>query len=470
MMENGSRADRIAARIRASIDAGQLPAGSRLASVRAAAREYGVSKNTVVEAYDRLVATGHIEARRGSGFYVARPVRHPASAPPPHFTEAIDLVSLLREQLNQHYEVRAGDGRPPVSWMETSELGRYLRRGNRQGVEADDFEYGHPRGYPPLRETIARTLTERAINAGAEQVLLTFGANHALDLLVRHFVTPGETVLVETPGYYPLFGKLRLHRAAMAGVPRGHDGPDPAALEAAIQRHRPRLMFVQPLAHNPTGTSMSLAAMHRLLRIAERHDLILIEDDPFADLIPHVTPRLAALDGLQRVIYLGTFSKTLSAGLRSGYIAAGEGLIDSLTDIKMLTVVTSSGAVERMIHDMILRGRYRRHLARLRERVARAGAEAITALEGIGIHGIEPPAGGYYLWCPLPEGMDDVALARRASAEGIFLAPGTLFRQPDGPGPPALRINICYATDARLLDFLRREITPRLSAGGSAPG
>ncbi|WP_163144408.1 aminotransferase class I/II-fold pyridoxal phosphate-dependent enzyme, partial [Arhodomonas sp. KWT] len=194
MTEADSRAGRIADRIARSIDEGQLNTGARLPSIRAAAREYGVSKNTVVEAYDRLVATGYLSPRRGSGFYVAYRRRSEPSAPPEHFTEAIDLVSLLREQLNRHYTVRAGDGRPPTSWMETSELGRYLKRTGRQGEAEDDFEYGHPQGFPPLRETVARTLGERGISAGPEQVLLTFGANHALDLLVRHFVEPGDTV------------------------------------------------------------------------------------------------------------------------------------------------------------------------------------------------------------------------------------------------------------------------------------
>ncbi|MDZ7809942.1 MAG: PLP-dependent aminotransferase family protein [Arhodomonas sp.] len=338
MMETGSRADRIAARIQGkyATPAQQLPTGSRLASVRAAAREYGVSKNTVVEAYDRLVATGHIEARRGSGFYVARPVRHPASAPPPHFTEAIDLVSRLRRAARPALR-GPRRGRPATGKLD-GDLGARAVPASRQppGRGGGRFRVRPParlsataRDHRPDADRTRHRCRRRAGTADLRRQPCPRSASPLRD--------PGETVLVETPGYYPLFGKLRLHRAAMAGVPRGHDGPDPAALEAAIQRHRPRLMFVQPLGHNPTGTSMSLAAMHRLLRIAERHDLILIEDDPFADLIPHVTPRLAALDGLQRVIYLGTFSKTLSAGLRSGYIAAGEGLIDSLTDIKMLT-------------------------------------------------------------------------------------------------------------------------------------
>ncbi|MEQ5837505.1 PLP-dependent aminotransferase family protein [Marinobacter sp. NFXS9] len=458
MEHSVSRAQEIANTFVRQIEQGQLPAGTRLPSIRSAATRFGVSKNTVIDAYDRLVATGHVSPRRGSGFYVeaARPA-HP-DIKPEHFTEAVDLISLLREQLNQHYEVRAGDGRLPASWMENTDIRRHFKRITQDGEQRDEFEYGNPQGLPGLRDDISRTLMDRAISAHPDQILMTFGANHALDLIVRHFVDTGEAVLVESPGYYPMFGKLRLQRANIVGVTRGPEGLDLVMLEQKIREHRPRLLFVQPMAHNPTGTSMSLQNMHALLRIAEQHDLTIIEDDPFGDILPRATPHLASLDALNRVIYVGTFSKTLSASLRCGYIAASQKLIRSLTDIKMLTVVNGSSIIERMIHEMIVRGRYRRHMTRLRDRVAKAGAEAVTALQGIGIKDIHPPNGGYYIWCPLPRHVNAGELAHRASAQGIFLAPGHLFTLSEAEGASALRINIAHAKHPRLLDFLAEAI------------
>jgi DNA-binding transcriptional MocR family regulator len=455
-----ARAEQIARNIAQQVEQGHLAPGTRLGSVRQSAVEFGVSKNTMVEAYDRLVALGYLEPKRGSGFYVTRP-RPKASTTirPAHVSEAIDLVSLLREQLNQHYSVRVGDGRPPASWMEGSELGRHLRLSMRGG-ERVEHGYGAPQGYGPLRELIAGRLIERSIHVSAEQILLTFGANHALDLIVRHFIEPGDAVLVDSPGYYPLFGKLRLARANVIGVRRTADGPDPDDLEAKAAQYRPRLFFTQTLAHNPTGTSMSPAAVHRLLQQAERLGMILVEDDPFADLLPPLTPRLATLDRLDRVIYVGTFSKTLSASLRTGYIAASAALIRSLTDVKMLTVVNSSGYVERLIHELMADGHYRHHLNRLRERVARATSRAISDLADIGLKTVIPPAGGYYLWCELPDGTDDVALAQRASERGIFLAPSSIFTVERDRKIPALRINVAYADDPVFLDFLRNTAWP----------
>lgn len=454
-----SRVKQITETLSQQIELGSLSSGTRLLSIRDAAKQYGVSKNTMVEVYDRLVAGGYLDPRRGSGFYVTSPRPQPMVSPSERFTEAIDSVSLLREQLNQNYIVRAGDGRPPSNWMQTSDLGQFSGR-SKAGSEAQgEFEYGTPKGFTPLRETIARTLQERSIEAGADQILLTVGANHALDLIIRHLVNAGDEVFVETPGYYPLFGKLRLQNARMIGVTRGLAGPDLDDLEDKAQRHhRARLFFVQPMAHNPMGTSMELSSMHRLLKVAERHNLIIVEDDPFADILPRSTPHLAALDGLERVIYIGTFSKTLSASLRSGYIAANPNIIAPLTDIKMLTLVNSSSTTERIIQTIIMRGRYRKHLLRLRNRVTKASAEVCAKLASIGITEIPQPSGGYYIWCPLPSHLDDVEIARVAATEGIFLAPGSLFRQTDSPPQPALRINIAHASDDRLLTFLDKTI------------
>lgn len=450
-----SRAQQIADNLIQQIELGQLSPGARLPSIRVAAEGHGVSKNTVTDAYDRLVATGYIHPRRGSGFYVQSSNPAPSAVRSEHVTEAVDVVSLLREQLNQHYEVRTGDGRLPATWMESSEISRYLKRTSSASDYADDFEYGRPQGLEVLREDVARALNDRAITTSSDQILMTFGANHALDLIVRHFVQAGDTVLVETPGYYPMFSKLKLQKARVVGVDRHADGPDLDMLEEKILAYHPKLFFVQPMAHNPTGTSMSLQKMHRLLILAEKYDLVIIEDDPFADILPKATPHLASLDALNRVIYVGTFSKTLSASLRCGYIASTPALIASLTDIKMLTVVSSSGITERLVHEMIVRGRYRRHLKRLRDRVANASVDSLAALHSIGIDGVESPAGGYYLWCPLPEGVDSMELTVRAAKQGIFLAPSRLFELSGRTNSEALRVNIAHASNHKFLNFMK---------------
>ncbi len=440
------------------IDDGLLKPGERLRSIRAGAAEHGVSKNTMAEAYERLVALGYLEARRGAGYFVSRLARKSAQSPPPHVVEAVDIVSFLREQLEQHYEVRVGDGRPPPSWMEGPELGNLLRAGSRAGRSDIGHGYGSPWGHAPLRERIALLLAERSIEADPGQVLLTQGANHALDLLVRQLVEPGETVLVDSPGYYPLFGKLRLARVETVGVARRPDGPDLDDLAAKAAAHRPKVFFTQSLAHNPTGGSITLAGAHRVLQLASRHGFLIVEDDPFADILPAASPRLAALDQLENVIYVSSFSKTLSASLRVGYIAAARPLAQALCDLKMVTHASTSDFVERIVYDLVASGQYLRHLRRLKSRLSGATTGALAGLKACGLRVFAPPAGGYYLWVELPAGLDDRELARQAAAEGIFLAPGSVFRHERGPATPAMRANIAYVEDPRFLAFLRRRL------------
>jgi DNA-binding transcriptional MocR family regulator len=450
-----SKVEALAERLAQSISRGALPAGTRLRSIRDCAEKEGLGRNTVVEAYNRLIARGFAEARPGSGYYVRRLSAHRTQTVASHVSEAVDVVSLLREQLEQHYEVRVGDGRPPASWMEGSELGRPLRRA-RAGATSDiDHGYGSPWGYLPLRETIVRLLHERSIHVGLRQVLLTQGANHALDLIIRHLLEPHDVVLVDSPGYYPLFGKLKLAKVRMEGVPRLPDGPDLDALEALVQEHHPKVFFTQSLAHNPTGGTLSLPKAHRLLQLSAQYDFLIVEDDPFADLLPATAPRLAALDQLERVIYVSSFSKTLSAGVRVGYVAGAEARVLALCDLKMVTVVSTSDFVERVVCQLISSGQYRRHLTRLKGKLEAAWAPAVRALGERGLRVAAGSPGGYYLWVELPSGCEEAALVRDAAAAGIFLAPGSVFYPDRGGGRPALRVNVAYACDRRFLRFLK---------------
>ncbi len=454
-----TQVERVAAELSGRMDRGLLAVGERLPSVRAAAALFGVSKNTAVGAYERLVAAARAESRPGSGFYVCgrRPAPR-ARTTPPDAVEAVDSVWLLREQLERHYEVRVGDGRPPPAWMEASEIGRHLAAAPRHGVRTALESYGSPYGYPALRERLALTLSERGIGADAGRILLTAGANHALDLIIRHRVAPGEAVLVDSPGYYPLFGKLHLARARIVGVRRGPEGPDLEDLAAKAGGTGARLFFTQSLAHNPTGCSITLPVAHRVLGIAAATGLRIVESDPFADLLPPALPRLAALDQLERVIYVGTFAKTLSASLRTGFIAAEPGLVGALCDLKMVTGVNSSGYVERALHALIERGHYRRHLRRLAQRVEVASARGQEVLARLGLPVFGRPSGGFYLWCALPEGSDAAALSREAAGHGILIAPGSVFQSDAAAAAPMMRVNVAYLGDPRFERFMQARL------------
>ncbi|MDQ0316899.1 aminotransferase-like domain-containing protein [Amorphus orientalis] len=455
MKRTGTRVEAIVGKVSAGLANGAYKVGDRLPSVRQAAEDYGVSKNTMAEAYDRLVAQGLLEARAGSGFYVSHLELPRPTAPPPHVATAVDLVTLLGEQLDRRYEVRPGDGRPPSSWMEGSELRRHFASFKAAGPESVDFGYGSSRGYEPLRERLRLMLLDRSISVEPDGLLLTSGANHALDLIVRHLLEAGDTVLVDDPGYYPLFAKLALAKVRIVGVKRNPDGPDLDDLTAKLALHRPRIFFTQSQAHNPTGGWLSPPVAFGLLRAAERWGTLVVENDAFADILPPSLPRLAALDQLNRVLYVGTFSKTLSASLRCGFVAGHPDLIGALANLKILTSVATSDFVERFVLNLIQGGQYLRHIRRLRARIEAAHRASVSDLESVGLRLRPGKSPGFYLWADLPDHVDELDLCRRAAAESIFLAPGSVFR-PDREGdrPAALRFNVAYGSDPKLLTFL----------------
>lgn len=456
-----SKIDRIVARISMLIDQGVMRSGTRLRSLRSAADEYGVSKNTVVEAYDRLVARGYVEPRHGAGFYVLPARRKPDDLVAARMVEAVDVASLLREQLEHNFTVRLGEGRPPAEWVEGSVLKSHLRNIASGPRGLFEHAYESPIGFEPLRQSLSRILGDRAIGAGLDQILLTIGANHAFDLIIRQYLRPGDAVLTDSPGYYPLFAKFKLAGIRMVGVRRGRNGPDPEDLAEKARQSGARMFFTQSHAHNPTGGSLQLGRAHEILRIAELLDFVIVEDDAFGDLMPASAPRLAALDQLRRVIYVGTYAKILSASLRVGYVAASREVIANLVNMKMLTIVNSSGYVERIVETVINDGHYRHHLKRLGRRVSDARNAALRMLHGMGMRAEIEDGEGYYLWVPLPEGIDDIELTRKAAREGIFLAPGSIF-EVDGTRTERrhIRLNVAYVSDPRFHDFAMRALRP----------
>lgn len=451
----------IVSQIRKRIETGALKVGTRLPSIRRAALEFEVSKNTVVEAYDRLLAAGLIASRPGYGFTVIDHYRQSAHEPPRHVAEAVDIASLLSAQLEESFSIRVGDGRPPASWTEESEVSRHLGRFAKDRRNSEEG-YGSAMGFLALRESLAVALAEREVEATPSQVLLTFGANHALDLVIRRFLTAGDCVLVDDPGYYPLFAKLKLAQARMVGVRRLATGPDLEDLAAKAATERPKLFFTQSLAHNPTGGSTNLPTAHGLLTIAAKHDFMVVEDDPFSDLPTVNGAGLAPLDQLRNVIAIGTFSKTLSASLRCGYIAGRADIIASLAELKMLTTVNSSGYVERLLHGLLSEGHYRRHLKRLGQRIRRATETVVATVERNGFRLFAEPTGGYYVYLDLPRQIDDIRIAREGAAEGIFIAPGSVFCVDRRTGAAGIRVNVAHAGHARFYDFMKRAVDAQL--------
>ena len=283
--------DQIVMGVKRQIDDRQLRPGTRLPSIRNFAETHGVSRFTVVEAYDRLVAMGCLQSRRGAGFYVAARSEGAVPGAPEAHQHNEQLVWLIRRLLEAgDHPALAGGPWLPNSWLDESGIRQALSALARKNG-AHLLEYGNPFGYLPLREHLALTLADIGIAASPAQILLTQGTSQALDLVMRYLLQPGDCALVDDPGYYNMFGNLRMHGVEMLAVPRRPDGPDLAALEALAAARRPKVYFTQSAMQNPTGSSTSPHVAFRLLRAAESHDFTIVEDDIFCDLQSAKPPR-----------------------------------------------------------------------------------------------------------------------------------------------------------------------------------
>ncbi len=456
--EELSLVDRIVSGIKQEIESGRLRPGTRVPSIRRFANKQEVSRFTVIEAYDRLVAQGLLVSRRGAGFYVAARPTGPADeergCP---LNRTVDTVWLIRGHLaSECLEIKPGSGYLPEDRLDQEGFRRSLRALARESAP-ELSQSADPKGYSPLCEQVRRALAERGIAAHPKQLLLTQGGTGALQLIARYLIAPGDPVLVEDPGYYLLFSELRLSGAHLIGVPRRADGPDLDVLESLVQQYRPRAFFLQSLLHNPTGTSLSPAIAYRILQLAERHNFYLVENDVYAALAPEGAPRLAALDQLNRVIYVGSFSKILSPALPVGYIACHPDLADALTDLKMLSGYTSASLSERLVYELLVQGRYRKHVDRLRDRLRKALGDTAARLSAAGLAVFHEPQDGLFLWARLPQSLDAAALARQAVSEGLMFAPGNVFYP--HPKPSSwLRFNVARSDHPRIYHFLERAL------------
>jgi len=440
-------AQRFAERIRQRL----LAPGSRLPSVRACAQRHGVSAATVVTAYDRLQAQGLVQARPQRGFFVREPAPGRSPAATPARVPPVDATALIRSMFHGGTHGNApGMGTLPVDWLDPALLQRALRR-----VAAGDpdawLRYGDPAGDAGLRAALSRRLADIGLDAGPERLVTTVGATHALDIVARALLQPGDAVLIDEPGWAVEYERLSRLGMRLLPVPRGADGPDLAVMDALAAAHKPRLYVTVSVLHNPTGHSLTAGQAHHVLRLAEKHDLRIVEDDTYALLAPDHAPRMATLDGLRRTLLVSGFSKILTPQWRVGFVAAPAGLVERLVDSKLVSTLTTPALLEQAVALCLDQGWLRRHAERVRRRLDAARTEAVRHAEAAGCRFVTPPD-GLFGW--LDVGQDTEALALSLLDEGWLLAPGALFHSTRRPGT-LMRVNFAATRDGRFWQALR---------------
>ncbi len=474
-------AEQLAARMAERIDQRLLAAGSRLPSVREAARRHDLSPSTVVAAYDLLLARGLVESRPQRGFFV-RPRAAAARAATSRrgsgdegaAPQPIDATALIRGMFRQQVrEATPGMGTLPAAWLDLPLLHACLRRAMKDesaaatGTSRDapastgaSLHYGAPMGDAMLRAGLSRRLADLGITADASQIITTVGATNALEIVSRTLLRPGDAVLVDEPGWAVEYARLSRQGMRLLPVPRGADGPDLDVMAALAREHKPRLYATVSVLHNPTGANLSAASAHRVLRLAESHDVTIVEDDTYAHLeSPHL-PRLCALDGLVRTVYVGGFSKIVAPGWRVGFLAAPPKLVDAFVDTKLLASLTSPWLLERALAHAIDSGALRRHAERVRTQLDAARTRAQRLAVDAGCRFVAPPQ-GLFGW--VDTGVDTERLSQVMLDDGWLLAPGRLFHV-DGRPTTLMRINFATSQDAkfwRAFLVAAKAITPR---------
>lgn len=428
--------------------------GGRLPSIRKLAEQLQLSKTTIVDAYDRLVAAGEVEARAGSGFFATTRTRpFNLTEARPQIDRAIDPLWIMRQSLAaRDAAFQPGSGWLPDQWL-PSDMLRRIFRGVMRDEKANLTAYGTAQGYRPLRDQVARRLNERDVVANPNSILLTDSATRSIDIVSRFLLQPGDTVLIDDPGYFNFQSMMQAQRVNVVGIPYTHSGPNLEHFSAACIQHRPKLYLTTAVLHNPTGANVSVGTAHRLLKLAEVHDLILVEDCIYADLEAQPSPGLAALDRFERVILVGSFSKTLTGALRCGFIVARGDWIEGLTDLALATSFGASDLAAQVTHRLLTDGSYRRHLDALRPRLARAMARTADHLDRLGFTLWTRPEFGMFLWAELPQGLDSSDVAIRALERGLILAPGNVFSVSQTAGR-YLRFNVAQCGDKRVFDVL----------------
>lgn len=454
---------------------GWLAPGVKLPATRELAQILDVNRTTVALAYEELVAGGRARAHVGQGTFVAdAPDGGPAPVPSAPARVPLDWSRLFSRSAHiagAAVERRASappgaravisfaEGTPDSGLFPTDAFRRVLNQVVRtEGAALLQYPPGGD-GYLPLRAYLATYLLRFGVEARADDILVVNGSQQGFDLIARTFIDPGDVVAMEQPTYPRAIGVFRAAGAQLVPVPWDREGPSAEALEQVLARHRPKLFYCQPTAHNPTGVTMSPEAARRVLDVAARHHVPVVEDG-FDGSLYYGNRRplpLRALDRNGLVLYIGTFSKVLFPGLRLGWLVAPPPVVERLRAAKQLADLGTSPLIQAAVHRFCERRLLDRHVARIAREYDRRRTALLEALDRHMPEGTSwtEPRGGFSLLLTLPAGCDAAGLMPRALRRGVSFTPGARFFV-DGGGDGTARLSFSSVPVRRIEDGVKR--------------
>lgn len=451
--------------LRDKIAGGEWTVGTRLPSQRSLAESFGVNRSTVVAALGELAAAGMIEGGRGGGTKV---VNHTwgvlASTPPPdwnayvsagiHYPNLPAVQEINRSEFHPGL-LRLGTGELSPELLPREEMSRLLRR---MADHVPDLGYGEPNGDLFLRELLASRMNSQGIKASPECILIVSGALQALQLISVGLLQRGSTVLLERPSYLYSVPVFQSAGMKLQGVPMDEDGLRPELVAPYAKQYGGALLYTIPTFHNPTGIVMSQQRRNRLLEVCQKAGLPILEDDVYRDLWLDEPPPapLKVGDSSGVVLYMSSLSKTLSPGLRIGWITGPQPVIERLADIKMQSDYGSSAFSQRLAAECLSSGMYEAHMESLRTKLRLRRQAALDSLQrhfGEGLAEWSIPNGGFYIWLKLNRTAAPRKLFDAALKQGILINPGHLY---DPEAGNRIRISYAYASLDELESGLAR--------------
>lgn len=449
--------------IRSLIASGQLTRGNRIAPSRDLARQLGVHRTTVANAYAELEADGWIEGHVGRGTFVARGPDPPRATRPAAGGNGILWESLLAHPAEEGFfdilaptldpdVISFATARPPETSFPLAEFRRaadvVLRKEGRRLLQL-----GPTDGYPPFKDFLFDWLRQEGIRAERDEILVTNGCQQSLDLIRRVFLRPGDTVAIENPVYPGAVTALGGPGVKSIPVPVGDDGLNLDALEMILSQSRVRLLLLTPNFHNPTGTTLSLEARRRVLELAGQYQVPIVEDNIYGGLRLRgkELPSLRALDSRGLVIHLNSVSKICFPGLRVGWCVASRAVTERLRVAKQASDLHTSQLPQAVLTEFARRGWLAKYLQKMRALYR----ERLEGLERALESHFPPevkwtrPEGGMAVWVRLPEGMDAAELLVKAKARKVWFTPGRHFYFA-APRPHTLRLGYCALTKEQI--------------------
>ncbi|WP_089311093.1 PLP-dependent aminotransferase family protein [Actinomadura mexicana] len=358
--------------------------------------------------------------------------------------------------------VSLAGGAPYVSALPLDAVGRMIGE-LVAGKGAEALQYGSAQGDEQLREHICEVMSLEGVQASAEDVVVTVGAQQALDLITKIFVDPGDVVLAEAPSYVGALGTFAAYQADVVHVPLDEGGLVPSALRETLARlrtqgRRVKFLYTVPTFQNPAGVTLTTARRAQILEICAEYDVLIIEDNPYGLLGFDGEPmRALRADDADRVIYLGSFSKTIASGLRVGWVLAPHAVRAKLVLAAESAILCPSNFSQLAVREYLTTQPWREQIKDFRELYRTRRDALLESLDQLMPDGCTwtRPAGGFFVWLTLPEGLDAKAMAPRAIAERVAYVPGTGFYA-DGTGHRHMRLSYCFPEPHRIREGVRR--------------